>query len=543
MNRIALYARVSSEIQEKEATIESQVALLREAAAKQGDLIVGEYRDDGFSGDLLARPALDRLRDDAAQKLFDRVLILSPDRLARKYIYGEVIADELRKHDVVIQFLNQKDDGSAESKLLLGITGLFGQYEKAKMIERIRRGRLHCAKSGRVMTATPPFGYDYIPKSPKAHGHLRINDQAAKTIRLIFDLYVKGLGVSAIALELQKAGIPSPTGRPVWARSSIMKYLRSETYAGVWHYNKKISAAPYKIRKPNAVRRRVNTTQHVRPRDQWVEVPGVPAIIDRGLFEAAQRQLMRNRRFSPRRTHRPYLLAGLIQCGVCQRAVYGSPNNGYTYYRCSRNFSFAGMPAACDNKARNSLRMDGAIWDTLRQALQNPETITLGLPILQNGLDKDLAVTGTLRQDAERQLEQIRSAETRLLEAYSAGAMTLDHLQEQMGKLRAKRKALAMDLERAEDAPKTSPIDLADLAQLCRDVSRGLDVVESDFTQRQRFFRSVVDRVVMDRAGSRLIGGLVLPEGIREPFRSLDVVPLQQRGRRHIIQFELAVAV
>src|ERR1700730_2320756 len=97
MNRVALYARVSSEIQEKEATIESQVAQLREAAQKQGDVIIQEYRDDGFSGDLLARPGLDRLRDDATKKLFERVLILSPDRLARKYIWGQVVADELKK--------------------------------------------------------------------------------------------------------------------------------------------------------------------------------------------------------------------------------------------------------------------------------------------------------------------------------------------------------------------------------------------------------------------------------------------------------------
>ena len=103
MSNIAIYARVSSEIQEKEATIESQVALLHEAAKKQRDTVIGEYRDDGYSGDLLVRPGLDRLRDDAAKKTFEKVLILSPDRLARKWVYGEVIADELRKKGIVIQ--------------------------------------------------------------------------------------------------------------------------------------------------------------------------------------------------------------------------------------------------------------------------------------------------------------------------------------------------------------------------------------------------------------------------------------------------------
>src|ERR1019366_4758095 len=86
MSKVALYCRVSTEGQEKDLTIESQVARLQEYAQKQGYEIFKEYRDDGFSGDLLARPALDRLRDDAQAGRFDRVLILSPDRLARKFI-------------------------------------------------------------------------------------------------------------------------------------------------------------------------------------------------------------------------------------------------------------------------------------------------------------------------------------------------------------------------------------------------------------------------------------------------------------------------
>src|SRR5687767_13293306 len=130
MGRVALYARVSSERQEKEDTIASQVAQLREHAKKQGYALVGEYLDDGFSGDLLARPELDRLRSDAKECLIDRILVLSPDRLSRKFVYGEVIADELRRCGVLIEYLNHKDDGTDESRLFLGIQGLFSQYEK-----------------------------------------------------------------------------------------------------------------------------------------------------------------------------------------------------------------------------------------------------------------------------------------------------------------------------------------------------------------------------------------------------------------------------
>lgn len=527
MNRVALYARVSSEIQEKEATIESQAAQLREAAHKQGDVIIQEYRDDGFSGDLLARPGLDRLRDDAARKQFDRVLILSPDRLARKWIYGEVIADELRKHGVAIQYLNQKDDGTEEGKLLLGITGLFAQYEKAKMIERIRRGRLFNAKSGRVMLSKSPFGYDYIPKTPKAPGHLQINASQAEVVRLIFDLYGnKEWPATDVARELHRRGISSPSGNSVWGRSMIMKMLHSSTYAGTWHYNKTISAVPFKIRKPHAIRRRVNTTEHRRPRDQWVAVHGIPAIVDQQTFAAVQRQLERNKRFSKRNRRHQYLLVGLTRCAGCGRAVCGSPNNGYTYYRCTGNFGFAGMPAACPKGGINSGKVDTAAWKALREALENPRLMAQSITEVRQALSSDDEATKRGREEASQQLEQIKRSEARLLDAYTAGAITVEQIREEMQKLRDRRESLTQALEEKEQAPRAPSVAFATLEQLCRNVSQGLDVLENDFDQRQRFVRSVVDKVVMERDSLTLIGALPVASAPQEQHRSLDVGPL-----------------
>jgi site-specific DNA recombinase len=543
VNRVALYARVSSEIQEKEATIESQVALLREAALKQGDIIVDEYRDDGFSGDLLARPGLDKLRDDAAQKLFDRVLILSPDRLTRKWVNGPLIADELRKHGITIQYLNQKDDGTEESKLLLDITGRFAQYEKAKMLERIRRGRLHCARSGRVMTSKPPYGYDYILKSAKAAGHLLINQAKAEVVRLIFDFYVSGMPVTDIAAELRRREIKSPIGNTLWARSMIMKLLRSETYAGVWHYNKKVAEPPRTIRKPHAIRRRVNTAQHVRPRDQWVAVE-IPAIVSRETFEAAQAQLARARQFCRRKMHREYLMVGLIRCGLCKRAVCGSPNNGYTYYRCSRNYRFAGLPVACNSKALNSKRADALMWASLRRALENPRVMAVNITGVRQHLATDSQAARNAREQAARQIEQVKQAEGRVLDAYSGGAIGLDQLRDQMAKLKAKREALAAQAAEAEKAPRVPSLDLATVEDLCRKVSRGLDILETDFVKRQRFVRSVVDSVVVEPGRMRVIGALSLPASEpQELHRSQDATSLQQRGHSPIIHFELAVAI
>ena len=107
--RAAIYARVSTEAQEKQQTIASQVAELREYASQNDISITKEYIDNGYSGELFERPDLDKLRDDARDKLFDAVLIHSQDRLSRKFIHSGLIQEELKKYGISVIFLNRPD--------------------------------------------------------------------------------------------------------------------------------------------------------------------------------------------------------------------------------------------------------------------------------------------------------------------------------------------------------------------------------------------------------------------------------------------------
>ena len=102
---IAIDARVSTSRQENEGTIETQLSVLREYAQKNSLIIVKEYLDDGWSGDILARPSLDELRQDAKSKLWEAVLFYDPDRLARRYSYQELVMDELREAGVEGMFI------------------------------------------------------------------------------------------------------------------------------------------------------------------------------------------------------------------------------------------------------------------------------------------------------------------------------------------------------------------------------------------------------------------------------------------------------
>ena len=157
----SLYARVSTARQEQEATIESQLAALDNYAHRQGYQIAPEHRfiDQAVSGYRLDRPALDRLRDLASESLFEVVLCLAPDRLARRYIYQRLLLDELSRAEVTVIFVSQPDlADNPQAELLLGIQGLFAEYERTVIAERMRRGKLHRIKTGQLMPSQAPYG-------------------------------------------------------------------------------------------------------------------------------------------------------------------------------------------------------------------------------------------------------------------------------------------------------------------------------------------------------------------------------------------------
>jgi hypothetical protein len=103
--RVALYARVSRARQEERGTVASQLELLREAAPKEGQRVVEDFVDEGYSGARLDRPALDRLRDAAQAGAFACVVCLAADRLARSYAYQVLILEELEHFGVEVRFL------------------------------------------------------------------------------------------------------------------------------------------------------------------------------------------------------------------------------------------------------------------------------------------------------------------------------------------------------------------------------------------------------------------------------------------------------
>src|ERR1700722_17716201 len=108
------------------------------------------YVDEGYSGSVLSRPALERLRDAVAGSHIERIYVHAPDRLARRYAHHVLLIDEVRRSGAEVVLLNRPIGGTAEDDLLLQVQGVIAEYERAKILERSRRGRRHAAQSGSV---------------------------------------------------------------------------------------------------------------------------------------------------------------------------------------------------------------------------------------------------------------------------------------------------------------------------------------------------------------------------------------------------------
>src|SRR6266478_9062820 len=202
MKPIAIYARVSSERQKEQETIASQTTALLEHAASQNWTIPSEWQflDEGYSGASLVRPGLDSLRDRVAEGQIDTVLVLSPDRLSRKYAYQILLTEEFHRHGAELIFVKSPPATTPEEHLLAQVQGMIAEYERAQIIERTRRGKRHRARQGSVnVLSGAPDGYRYVKKNDSSSAYYEVVEAEAVVVRSVFDLFtVKQFSIGAI---------------------------------------------------------------------------------------------------------------------------------------------------------------------------------------------------------------------------------------------------------------------------------------------------------------------------------------------------------
>jgi site-specific DNA recombinase len=156
--------------------------------------------------------------------------------------------------------------------------GLFSEYERAKIMERMTRGRLHRLRTGELSSnGHRIFGYHYVKKSPTAPAALVINEEQAAIVQSIFEMFASGdYGLVNISRFLEERRIPTRTGRPQWYRDQIKFMLKNETYTGTRYFNR-IMHATDANREGNEV---IHGKWIFRDRAEWIAV-NVPPIVSR----------------------------------------------------------------------------------------------------------------------------------------------------------------------------------------------------------------------------------------------------------------------
>src|SRR3954470_2737440 len=308
MKTAAIYTRVSSDQQKENKTIGSQVDELLHFAEQQGYVVPEEYvfKDEGYSGAILVRPGLERVRDLSAEGQIQGVLIYSPDRLSRNYAYQVVLMDEFASCGVEVIFINSPRAETPEEALLLQFQGMISEYERAMIKERSRRGKRFKAKSGVVsVLCGAPYGYNYIKKTEDTAAYYQINEAEALVVQSVFKLYAEDfLSIGAITRELNEQKVPTRKRISKWERSTVWGILRNPAYCGKACYGKTEHTERQRITKPLRAKGGYvvqNGCNREKPREEWIEIP-VPSIVPPSTFDIVQQRLKTNKVHSHRNT-------------------------------------------------------------------------------------------------------------------------------------------------------------------------------------------------------------------------------------------------
>jgi site-specific DNA recombinase len=498
--RVAIYARVSTESQEARGTIGSQLETLRKRIAAEGHDLAAEYCDDGCSGARLDRPGLDAVRDAAEAGQIDAVWCLSPDRLARVYAYQVIVVDELARCGVSVLFHDTPaltDD--PQTHLLTQVQGVIAEYERAKIAERYRRGKLWRSRAGEVIAWKCSYGYRRVPRTAAQAAHLEIYEAEANVVRNIFRDYVQhNASIRQLTRLLNDEGVCSPSGKDVWGCSTIGRLLRNEAYVGRAYFNRRESIAKRENKK--------GMRQVDRPREQWIAI-AVPAIITEDIFEAAQRISRQHSKWSARRAEAGHwLLRGLIKCGHCHVTVSchkmrGRQGTVHRYYYCANHdpLRAKGEHRRCPERNIRADELDAFVFEQVRAAMLRPQMLLAG----ENAIAKQRKPTGDELLGAEvsrfnRKIEAACAERRRIADLYQAGFIDQGELMRRGQETDLRRRTLEAQREALVGERK----DLAQKNRLRQRVAGFAEKIAAtidklDFAQRQQLLRLVVEQVLV----------------------------------------------
>src|SRR5829696_6077814 len=535
--RAVLYARVSTEEQARSGySLAQQLEALREYAAREGYEILEEVTDPAQSGASLERPGMDRVRDVVATGGVSVVLAQDRDRSAREPAYHYLLRKEFEEHSCTLRALNDRGDNSPEGELTDGILDQLAKYERAKVAERTRRGKLCRAREGKIIPgASPPFGFKYTP----IRDNFVVDKEAMQLVRRIFRMVgAERCTMYAVKRAFEYEGIATPRGRRYWNISFIRKIIADDVYKphtfdevaqlvtsevaarldpeklyGIWWYNRERAVVKHVSETgPEGKQYRRRRAFKEKPRSEWIAIPTLDAGIPRKWVDGAREAVGGNYRH-PRSGRRYWEFSGGVlhcRCGLKMTTHYSS-TPGYHYYVCQQR-TRNGKEACPHSKFHRAEPLEQRVWGFVSELLSDPARVQAGLDKM---IEEERASLHTdPSQEAEIWLAKLAEVERKRSSFQDMAAdalITFDELRAKLAELEETHKFAQQQLEALEGRQMRLRDLERDKATLLESYARMMPEVLDDLApeERRQVYQMLRLRATVTPAGSvELIGAL-----------------------------------
>ena len=452
MEKIILYCRVSTAHQEQEQTIQVQIGELERTY--KGRNVINTYKDDGFSGSFLDRPALTQLRNDAKNGLFNVVAVYNLDRLSRKTVHQLLLIDEFKRKGIKIEVLGKDFENTPQGEFSLTVLSAAAQLEKELIVQRMRDGKYRKARAGTFVGCSRPiFGYKVIRKNQEtgAAGFLEEDIIQADKIRTIFKTYTECESLRETIRKITKLGILNNSGR-TFGTCGLGYLLRNETYIGNYYFGKSYSC---EAKNPKLEKNKGRlSSKKFKAKSEWILIKVKP-IVDRALFDRVQKLLKERGGNSLYKAGKyQYLCAGLIRCLHCNRLYYGRPNGKYASgktflsYLCSGRSKPAIIKDRClGSKIMGVDKLDKAVWEYVSNLISNPERVIKSVRILREQRDDERSSNQKVRDTFAEEKAKIKLKKRKILDLYADSRFSREDLDEKVADFDNVEKLLDKQIE------------------------------------------------------------------------------------------------
>jgi site-specific DNA recombinase len=406
--RAILYARVSTEEQARSGySLAQQLEALRGYANCEGYEVLEEVTDPGQSGASLERPGIDRVRALVAAGGVSVVLAQDRDRFAREPAYHYLLRREFEEHGTRIRASNDRGDESPEGELTNGILDQLAKYERAKIAERSRRGKMRKAKEGKIVAASagPAFGFAF---NGARDGYV-VHEPQMQVVRDVFRMIAEERSpLTALRRTLEERGIPAPGGGRRWFRSTIRKIVQNDCYRPHTHQEIARVVSPEVAARLDPQsryginwwgRRRVTEKQvadnesdgtrryrksykilYKQP-EEWIAIPVPDSGIPPEVVDRARTVLENNPKPSSAGKRFWELSGGVLICGECGHRMQSdckrsstTTNRYHHYYKCPNRRPSPGIVERCpgSRKSYRAEEVEQQVWQFISDLLKDP---------------------------------------------------------------------------------------------------------------------------------------------------------------------------